>query len=72
MLRYLPETSPIGLKTISTTESDISRRRYESVHSDFSPDIEVDDHGLVVTYPAISEVSLASEGVATVPLQGEI
>jgi uncharacterized protein len=29
------------------------RYRYESVDSDFTRDIEVDDHGLVVTYPGL-------------------
>jgi hypothetical protein len=29
------------------------RYRYESVDTDFTRDIEIDDHGLVVTYPGL-------------------
>jgi hypothetical protein len=29
------------------------RYRYESVDSDFTRDVEVDEHGLVVTYPGL-------------------
>ena len=35
------------------TRLDASRYRYESVDSNFTRDIEVDEHGLVVTYPGL-------------------
>lgn len=35
------------------TRLDDRRYRYESVDTDFTRDIEVDDHGLVVTYPGL-------------------
>ena len=37
----------------TSLDADGGRYRYESVDSDFTRDIDVDEHGLVVTYPGL-------------------